>query len=165
MSKKNKKVIVENNDMAIEKIVKIFVIILLVFSVVYFLTSLLVSGEIKFKKDVVESIPATIGYDEILAGEIFNRNNEDYYVILYDYESDKIDLINYYITSKFLPYNKMYKVDLSNSFNSYILGDESNINTNNINELKVNDVTLIKVKDGKNDLAIEGIDKINEYFE
>ena len=60
----------------------------------------------------------------------------------------------------------MYIVDLNDSFNKkYVVDSNSLVNVNNIDELKVIDASLIKVKNGKAEFVISGNEEISNYLE
>ena len=59
---------------------------------------------------------------------------------------------------------KVYKVDLSKPENKVFKSEESNKNAKRASELKINDVTLIRIKNGKIVNYIESSAKIEEYL-
>ena len=60
----------------------------------------------------------------------------------------------------------MYKVNLGSGLNkSYVAANASEVNTSNNASLKVLDLTLIKVKDGKATEVYSGIDKVKSVEE
>ncbi len=155
-------------NMEIKNNIKILVYILAFFLFMYLMTAI-ITGEIKFSsKEKEDIIPEeTIQYDEILAGEIFNRPESKYYVIFYDF--DKVDaqtlnlaISNYMGTKDSL---KVYTVDLSNNFNKSIYdAPNKNIKTSKIVNFKVDNYTLIKVQKGVNILQVEGKTNIIDYL-
>lgn len=98
-----------------------------------------------------------IQYDEILASDTFKMNDDEYYVLFYDFDGPEAVYYNYlfseYASKKD---NHIYKVDLGNAFNKKYVSNETNIYANNINELKVKDATLIKISYGSNVSYVEG---------
>jgi len=49
--------------------------------------------------EVDDTISGFIQYDEIIAGDMFNKGDSIYYVLIYDFESDDVDAINYFLNS------------------------------------------------------------------
>ena len=100
---------------------------------------------------------AKIQYDEILASDTFKMNDDEYYVLFYDFDGPEAVYYDYlfseYASKKD---NHIYKVDLGNAFNKKYVSNETNIYANNINELKVKDATLIKISYGSNVSYVEG---------
>ena len=163
---KNKKIIERqyknsNETSEVKKVLKIAIGVLLFFCAVYLIAGLL-TGEIKLKKDKKQEV--SIQYSEILAESTFKQTESEYYVLYYDFESNEsvlIDAINSDLSSD----NTVYKVDLSKGFNKKFIAESNKIKNNpkNINELKVEDPTLIKIKNKKVVSFQKGIKKIKEY--
>lgn len=130
---------------------------------VFYLWFAIISGEISFgsKEKEVE-----IQNVEILAGETFNRVDETYYVMMYNFD-DKENAPKY--SSIYSVYyanggsEKIYVVDLSKKFNTgYITDSNSKVNITSIENLKVVDGTLIKVENGKGTLKVIGEEQIKK---
>lgn len=159
-----------NTDNEITKGIKIGVVVVLVLVLVYLLTAFL-TGEIKFgnkKKDT--TTPSTIQYEEIIAGQILNRIEEDYYVLAFNFTDDNA---GYYLTLKnsYLQNNdavSFYILDLEKGFNQSILtekGKEYSEKPESISELKVESPTLLKVSKGKIIERTTGEEKVTEKLE
>ena len=104
----------------------------------------------------------TISYENILIGTSFNRKESEYFVIYDDYTKNKYPYTNNIVSEKAkLP---VYKVDMSKGENATYVSDTSNSNAKNASELKINDITLIRFKNGSIVKYITGSDKIEEYF-
>ncbi|MDD3821901.1 MAG: hypothetical protein ACOXZW_01165 [Bacilli bacterium] len=154
------------NNIEVTSTIKTLAFILIFFILMYLITAL-ITGEIKLnKKDKTGNDNTAIQYQEILAGEIFNKLEPQYYVIIYDFNNHDSSiiksLIDQYFANETATLTKLYEVNLGNHFNKTIKSDVSKINTSNIKELQVKDVTLIKVKDGQNILAVEGVTAISK---
>ncbi|MGI6324987.1 MAG: hypothetical protein ACOXZS_03485 [Bacilli bacterium] len=166
MKKKQKKMIktIETQNMT-----KVVLVTIGFFLFMYIVTAL-ITGEIKLnhKKESEDPIPVSIQYDEILAGETFNRPETEYYVIFYEYDDVYARVIDTAI-NKYSQKDdslKIYKVNLNNPFNTSIYDeDNANTNTSDINKLKVANYTLIKVKNKKNISVVKGKDKIVDHFQ
>lgn len=101
-----------------------------------------------------------ISYDTAIVGTIFNRPVSEYYVILDDFTENVNQYINgiiyrYEVLDDVLP---IYKVDMSlANNNNYVSKDgKSNSSVQTSTDLSINGPTLIKIKNGKNVLYIEG---------
>ena len=117
------------------------------------------------KNNKTNSNEVTIQYKEIIAGNILNVSNDEYYVLL-EFENDNYNtlyetyLTNYASKEKALPY---YKVDMSKGFNkSYISTDKPNLDTDISSELKFTETTLLKIKSKK---IVEKYDAIIKALE
>lgn len=105
---------------------------------------------------------ATINYETIAAGTIFNRLESDYYVMIADFESDD----SAYLSSLGSLYGQktdkipMYVINLKDEMNKSIISDSSNPSAQTVTELKVNGHTLIRMSNGRNIKYIEGDENI-----
>lgn len=106
----------------------------------------------------------TIDYEYIAIGTILNREENTYYVLFDNYESNYTN-DNYIngLLSKQKNY-RVYKVDMSKPENAKYLSKEENKDAKEVNDLKINGITLIKVSNGKIATYVSGIDKIEEYL-
>ena len=155
----------ENDE--IIRMIKVFAIVVLALVSFYFIFAIY-NGEISFGSKEEEKSEVEIQNVKILAGSTFNRIDSEYYVLFYDFEGD-------YAANCLAIYNlynqkennlKMYIVDLNDSFNKkYVVDSNSLVNVNNIDELKVIDASLIKVKNGKAEFVISGNEEISNYLE
>ena len=132
--------------------------------------SLITSFVTNKKNNKTNSNEVTIQYKEIMAGNILNVSNDEYYVLL-EFENDNYNtlyetyLTNYASKEKALPY---YKVDMSKGFNkSYISTDKPNLDTDISSELKFTETTLLKIKSKKivekyytNDAIIKALEQL-----
>ena len=138
-------------------------IILGIFIVAYLIIGIFVTKEIKwFQGDKDTKEVTTIQYTTILAGETFNQNAEEYYVIFSDSEG-----FNYATYQTMISNNsdkKIYLVDLANPLNKKYISEESNSDVQSAVDLKVKDNTLIKISNKSNVLYLEGKDNIINQF-
>ena len=166
-TKNTKKVDIDKYTSEESKEVKKFIIILLSIIVlvlaVYGITRL-----INNNKDNNEDRKVTAGaidYEKVSVGTLFNRADDEYYVIVYDGEASNAiyysALMNKYMNKE--KSNKVYFCDLSNELNKkYYVGKdkESNPNATISSELAFKDLTLIKIKNGKIIKYLETLDTI-----
>ena len=105
---------------------------------------------------------AKIDYEYILAGTVFDRKEKDYYVIFDDYDKNIYSYTNNLVKEK----SKLavYKVDMSKGENATYLSDTSNPNAKSASELKINDITLIRITNGKITKYETGSEKIEALF-
>lgn len=103
---------------------------------------------------------AEISSEYILAGTIFNRLDSEYYVVFDKFESKKANVFLKYILDSTTVKVPIYKIDMDLKANSKYFSDTSNSKVQKVNDLKIKDVTLIKIKNGKNVLYLDDIEKI-----
>lgn len=138
-------------------------IILGIFVVAYLIIGIFVTKEIKWFQgnDNNEEVTA-IQYTNILAGETFNQNSDEYYVIFSDSKGFNYATYETIITNN--SDKKIYLVDLANELNKKYISEESNSNVQSAADLKVKDNTLIKISNKTNTLYLEGKDNIINQF-
>lgn len=115
------------------------------------------AGYTKPTKDATE-----ISYEYILLGTVFNRSEKDYYVIFDDYDKNAYTYTNEVVKDGVK--KPLYKVDTSKGENASCLSDTSNPNAKNASELKINDITLIRITNGKIAKYYSGSEKIEAQF-
>ena len=145
------------------KVLGVVVVILLLFYLVF----AIYNGEISFSKKKTEKEEVEVQNTEILAGSIFSRNKDEYYVLFYDFDGNnaiKCDTIYSVYTQLNSASSKMYIVDLGNAFNKkYATTSIDEVNVSGVSSLKVVDATLIKVSNGVGTIIASGIDALNNY--
>ncbi len=155
-----------SSEMEPKKAIILLVVIIVIFFGVY-LTSAILKGEIKLWDTPRESTPAEIQYQEIIAGEIFNQQDEKYYVMLMDYTNDVTTLLmqasdNY---TNSTGSENIYYVDLDKGFNkAYHNEEKSNKKATKLSELQVKSPTLLHIEKGKITKYLEGKDEIEKYL-
>ena len=149
----------------LKKFIIIAAIILGVYVIAYLIIGIFVTKEIDLSsltKKEEESEEVVVDSSHILASETFKLKDETYYVYFNSYEeaNNNIDLI----LTNYLSKEKVYKVDTASVFNTKYVTDETNKKTQNIEQLKVKEPTIIKIESGKNVLYLEGEETITSYF-
>ena len=158
-----------SSEMEYTKIIKIAIGVVLVLALTYFVTAI-ASGEIKFKKDEVKEEETSIQYEEIIVGEMLNRNENEYYVLLFNFTDN---FASYYLSLKdsyiqndnSLPF---YIIDLEKHINKdYVLSEEEKLieKPNSLTEFKATSPTIVKIKDKKVVERIYGRESILKFFE
>lgn len=118
----------------------------------YFITEFVIKNKDKSSKDDNQGgikIEADIQYEKILMGSLFEQNESDYYVYVYDADDIMTDIYSQYISSynNLSSHLKVYKVDLSEDYNKSYIATESYLSGGNITDIKVTGTTLIRIKD------------------
>ena len=154
---KQKKIL--NEDMNLVKNIIILLIIVVGISLgIYFLTDNMIKKENKSNDTKTET---KIDYDIATIGTMFNRVEDEYYVLIYSKENDGNNLDSVLATYRSSDnYIKTYYVDLDKKVNSFVLGEELNQKPSNSNEVKVKEAALYKINNGKVVKCYSGVDNI-----
>ncbi len=145
---------------------KFFVVILVVLICVggiYLFTRAFVSKDL-FKKDepkTEEVVDGEVNYDVTIMGQILNRPYDEYYVLIYnqsegEYMGEMANIRYEYDNKEDDKKIHMYSVDLANELNkSYYDKDNENTKAKTLDEIKVGDKTLLKIKKNKKSGKLE----------
>lgn len=158
----NKNTIETNNELV--NLIKIIVIVCVILLAFYFIT-VFVSKKTKGSAFSNDDSVAVIQYDKIIVGEILNRPNSSYLVLVQKENDVNSNLYQSYLSIYSGKENalKVYNVDLSEVFNLNYVGDETILN-NGIQNYKFSDTTLIKVSDGNISDSYVGSAAIENYL-
>lgn len=161
--KTNKKNTVETNNELVN-LIKIVVIVCVVLLAFYFIT-VLVNKKTKGSAFDNDEPVAVIQYDKIIVGEILNRPDNTYLVLVEKENDVNSNLYQSYLSIYSGKENalKVYNVDLSEVFNLNYVGDET-ILDNGIQNYKFSNTTLIKVSDGNIFESYIGSEAIENYL-
>lgn len=124
--------------------ITIFVVLALV--AVYFITAIFKTGELnnKNKNTTTTAADVTTLYDDmILANNTFDKGNGEYMVLFFhnnDLSESLKTIMNNYSGDK-----KLYKVNLDEAINKFVISEEENQNATSASELKINKTTLITI--------------------
>lgn len=155
-AKKEKPLKIKEEDQVKDQIITALKILvaLLVFILVLVLITKFVNGDFKSKK-------VRITYNDIIAGQTFNRKEKTYYVVYYSFNSDTSiqETIDALKTEA-----KVYKVNLDDGMNKDYISEKGNSSASSVGELKINGVTLIKIEEGKNIEYVEGSSNVETYL-
>ncbi len=160
----------KSNELEYMKVIKIFIVVILIIALTYFVTALM-TGEIRFgKKKEPASEEVSIQYDEITAGQVFSRSDSEYYVLCYNF-SDSFS--SYYLSFRETYVQKenslpIYLLDLEKSFNQEMVleeGENYQQFPSAIADLKVANPTMLKIKNHKVVERIIGLDDIIQFFQ
>lgn len=153
---KNKQVKFETEEQKeIKKFICVLVGLIVIVVGIYFFTRAFIT------KDLFDNNKNEISYQEgafnsdiATVGTMLNRPYEEYYLIAFDSDGTKV---NYYNTlvSKYMSSKdslKIYHIDLANELNKkYVAVEDEKITTkfDSISNLKLGEITLVKVKNKK----------------
>lgn len=150
---------------SIKSMIKILTILVVLFGIFYFITTLLV----KEKDTNNDNGVSVVDSSKITLNQLFNRNEKEYYVIatkasLYSssyVDTNYIEFYNNYINKYKQKENAIafYYVDLDSALNKVYISEELNI-TEDINELRLNDEVLFKINNGKIEKTYVGRENI-----
>lgn len=166
--KKNKKIVANtpaHYNEEVVRIVKIGVVVLVCFAVIYIGTALI--NKYRNQESEVETEIQNL---EILMGETFEKKDSEYIVLYYDFTDKVYSNLYDMMVEKYNSVNldvPMYKVDLSTNFSKKYMALEeeaSNKNPTSLETLKVKGSTLIRIKDKKVVAYLEGKDSIKNYI-
>lgn len=153
------------------EIKKFFIVLLglvIIIVGVYFFTRAFVTKDLHKESDGVSYTEGKINYDVVVVGTMLNRPAKEYYVIAF---SDEDTNATYYNTlvSKYMKNEKtlaVYYLDLDNDLNKEYIATDENISKSftTIKDLKLGNLTLMKVKDGKVTKFITKENEIKKEF-
>ena len=151
-------IIKEHKELKPRSFVMIVGFLIAFFVLLYLITGIFVTKDIKLfnkKNNSTEDSSSTYISNKILASNSLNQKEEEYYVYFFDSTKEDSEVKN---TISLLD-DKVYRVDLSDDFNSNYIGDASGVVTN-IEDLKVTDPTVIKVENSVIVSFYDGVDEI-----
>lgn len=155
----------------LKQFIKILIILIILVVGVYFLTRIFVTKDLFNKKEETkEAIEGSINYSTTLIGNMFNKPDKEYYVLMYNTDDIEAAYYSGFISNYSQNENalKIYFANLNNELNKkYVTenSDEVNINTTKFEEFKVGKIALIKVANGKISKAITDTDDIAKELE
>lgn len=153
----------------VKKFFLVLIGLIVIILAIYLLTRVFITKDLfnSSTESDTEYTTGSIDYNSAIVGTMLNRPYEEYYVIAFDSEGTKANYYNM-ISSLYLYSDdslKLYYIDLANELNKqYVATSDDEITTSfkSIDYLKLGDVTLIKVKNGKVKKFITDIDSISK---
>ncbi|HOO68139.1 MAG TPA: hypothetical protein PLC53_02090 [Bacilli bacterium] len=134
-----------------KKIIITLAVVLFIFGMFYLVTTLVNNSKRALNTTEPEETEVTIQYEEILGDFTFVMPPDEYYVLFYDFNGPSATYYSYIVLNYAdIDGNYIYKVDLSNGFNTKFISDTPNSDAQEAGKLQVVDATLIKIKNGKN---------------
>ena len=152
-------------DKAVRNFIIIFIIVLLIAVGMYFFTKFVVNKDSETSNE--ETSEVTINNSIAIVGTMLNKVEDDYFVILYKNDSDKVSEYSSLVSQYNAKSEKLalYTVDLSNHLNSkYYDSENENLTSSNINDLRFGDITLLEVKDHKIVKTYNTVEKIKKVW-
>lgn len=154
-------------DKAVRNFIIIFIIVLLLVVGIYFFTVFINKDNESKTEETNTSSEVKIDYEKAIVGTMLQANNADYYVILYKSDDTKSSeyqsLVSKYKTNK--DAKTVLTVDLSNALNSkYYDKDNTNYSSDNINDLRFGDITVLEVKNNKIVKSFDSVEKIKKEW-
>jgi len=139
----------------IKKFVIVLIVIIFAVALFYLATRMFITKDLFTGSNTKteETTTGEINYDVAIMGEILNRPYKTYYVAIYnktegEYMSEMISLVYAYTAKD--EHLHVYTVDLSNELNkSYYDPENIKLDVDNLKDLKVGDITLLKIKNGE----------------
>ncbi|HIS18964.1 MAG TPA: hypothetical protein IAC02_10205 [Candidatus Coprovivens excrementavium] len=158
--KKNKKInyAATTEQKEIRNLCIVVLVVVLCVGGIYLLTRAFVTKDLFSNDEEDQVVAGSINYDVAIMGQILNRPYDEYYVAIYNsedlsYSTDMNILISEYNSKE--EHLHIYTVDLANTMNIEYY-DPENVDTKvkKLSDLKVGDITLLKIEDGKIDKFI-----------
>ena len=151
----NKNSILHRSEL--KNFVFIIVVVMVIFLLFYGVTVLVKPDEQKPEKEILQE---TIQYNEILIGQLLNRNEKEYYVLVQENDNVNNALYADYLILYAKKSGVYYTVDLNHAFNQNYIGDSTVVEGQNLSSYHFNDTTLLKVKIKKIDKVYTTYDEI-----
>ena len=105
---------------------------------------------------------ADIQYDKILVGTMLKQKRSEYYVMLDKMSEDSYAIYETYLSIYSAQENatKIYTVDMDDPFNKMYYGETSNFDFENLSDFRINQITLLHIKDEEVVDTYEGKDEV-----
>ncbi len=167
MKKKKKEKNFEEETNYVSRFILYLLIFLILLIIGYLIIGIFVNKTISFnKKDTKETSEVTIDNKTILAGEIFDQKEDEYYVLVYNKNEENSILGTWKgVYSGKENALKIYEVDSETKLNgNFIVKENSNKDAQSYSELRILSPTLIKINNKKIVEYIEGEEQIKNIF-
>ncbi len=146
--------------------ITLIIAVLGVIAITYFATAFFLTGEIgnnktdnEETKEVEETEEVTeIFSNMIIASKTFTQKESKYMVLFFskkDLTYDFNQIVNNYSKN-----TKLYKVNVDEAINGFVLSNEENTSVQSYKDLKVKAPTLITIENRKNISYVSGSDKV-----
>lgn len=166
--KKNKtQKYVTEEQMEIKKFIFVLLGLLILLVGVYFFTRAFVTKDLHKSTNGVNYSEGKVSYDVVVVGTMLNRPVSEYYVYAFSNEDTKSVYYNTLVSnySKKEKALQVYYLDIDNALNKdYVDKSNASKSFTTIKDLKLGELTLLKVKDGKVTKYITNEDEIKKEF-
>ena len=135
-------------------LIKLIIGVVLILFVLYYVVAIFITKEIEVSwgNDSASDNVASSVENKIIAKNVFNQSEIEYYVYFYDFADSDENIENAIGLADAI----VYRVDTGSALNkNYVTEDDGNRNVTSIEDLKVKSPTLIKVNN----------DKVTAYYE
>lgn len=167
MKKKKKEKNFEEETNYVSRFILYLLIFLIILIIGYLIIGIFVNKTISFnKKDTKETSEVTIDNKTILAGEIFDQKEDEYYVLVYN-KNEENSILGTWKGAYSGKENalKIYEVDSETKLNgNFIVKENSNKDAQSYSDLRIVSPTLIKINNKKIVEYIEGEEQIKNIF-
>ncbi len=167
MAKKNVTATIQSEN-EVYKLIKIFLILIICFGIFWGITTIVTKHQSNtVGNSASQERLATIQYDKILVGELFNQKRDHYYVYLDQSDHQYYTLYSSYISSYMSKEDatKIYTVDMLDPFNKAFWSNESQLDVEELADLKVKEATILEVQDREIIKSYEGHEEVSKFFE
>jgi len=152
---------VKTND-EVKRLIIMVAIVTILFLIFYVITLIIT------KEEPIEEVktPATIQYDEIILGNLLKQPNDEYYVLVKINDDVYVPVYETLLQNYSKQENSIryYTSILDKVFNLKFKDSESNLDVDDIMDLKVKESTLFKIKDKEIVSTYEGKEEIVKYL-
>jgi len=163
--KEEKVKIIPDESNEIIRFAKVLGIVIVLILALYLFTGIFITKDLfnkKDNKDAGEVKEVDFNYEVTVLGSLLNRPYDEYYVIVFN-SDDKQENTYMSIVDDYENPVKIYFADLNSPFNSIFYDkDNSNPKATTVEDIKVGDLTLIKVKDSKIVKYLEDVESIKK---
>ena len=140
-------------QMEMIRFIRILVIVVILIIGIYLFTRIFVTKDLlNNKEEEREVVEGTINYNITMIGSLLKHPEDEYYVMIYNTEN----LRSIYYSGLMTNYArnedalKVYFADLNKGLNQKFYDPENtNLDVTNISDLKVGDLTLLRVRNGE----------------
>ncbi len=150
----------------IKKFIYVLLGVILIVIGIYFFTKAFVTKDL-FKDTDIPYQTGSVNDSVLIVGTLLNRPEKEYYVIAYSSTDTNMAYYNS-MMSKYMEEEdaqKIYFLDLDNALNKeYVAEEESNASKTftKIEDLKLGNLTLLKIKNGKVNKMLLGEEEIKK---
>lgn len=135
------------------RFVRILIIVIILILGIYFFTRIFVTKDLlNNEEEEKEILEGTVNYNLTMIGSLFNKPESEYYVMIYNTENLRSIYYSGLMTNYARNENalKVYFADLDKELNQKFYDPENtNLDVTDISDLRVGDLTLLKIKDGR----------------
>lgn len=156
-------------QMEIIRFIRILVIVIVLIIGIYFFTRIFVTKDLlNNSKNEAEITEGTVNYNITLIGSLLKKPESEYYVMIYDTENLRSIYYSGLMTNYAQNENalKVYFADLHKELNKKFYDPQNvKLEVSKISDLRVGDLTLIKVKNGKIEKVLNNEEEIATELE